>query len=232
MGIRHTIVLYTHDDMSDMWHIFFGQANKFLSNYRFIILTNKFNSSIPAYYNQIFYNEKDDYTSRLNYCLAKINVNVFLFIHEDMILIDEPKFNIIDKLFNYVESGIANSIKLIKVGKEFKKSKFDDLLVSNEFSKFSIQPTVISKKYFQKILSKVGKQNIWNFEYKVSKGRKDFMIDTKTERLRGKYHYDSEVFPYIATAINKGKWNFTEYQEELSLLFKEYNIDKNLRGII
>jgi hypothetical protein len=58
------------------------------------------------------------------------------------------------------------------------------------------------------------------------------MIDTETERLRGKYHYDSEVFPYIATAINKGKWNFSEYQEELSLLFKEYNIDKNLRGII
>lgn len=230
--MKKTIVLYTHDDMSDMWHIFFGQAKKYLSEFEFIILTNKFNSTIPQNYTQLYYNQNDVYTSRIFSCLMQINISVFLFIHEDMILINQPHLRIIDKLFHYVEDGYANSVKLIKVGSNFKKSPFDPILVSNEFSKFSIQPTIISKQYLQKILKRTGKLNIWDFEYRVLKGKKDYMIDTKSETLRGQYHYDSEVFPYIATAINKGKWNFSEYKVELSLLFKEYEINENLRGII
>jgi hypothetical protein len=40
------------------------------------------------------------------------------------------------------------------------------------------------------------------------------------------------VFPYIATAINKGKWNMSEYSKELDFLFKEYNVNPFERGIV
>ena len=43
-------------------------------------------------------------------------------------------------------------------------------------------------------------------------------------------HWDSKVYPYVATAIVKGKWNYSEYESELSSLHKEYNVDKNIRG--
>lgn len=232
MGIKRTILLYTHDDMSDMWHMFFGQSDKFLKDFNFIILTNKFNSNIPKHYTQLFYNEKDVYTNRLITCLEQVNVDVFLFIHEDMILMKEPNLPKIEKLFQYVEIGYANSIKLIRVGRFFTRSPFDCNLISNEFSKFSIQPTIISKIYLKKILHKAGKLNIWDFEYKIKRGKKDYMINPENQKLRGLYHYDSEVFPYIATAINKGKWNYSEYESELSELLTEYKIDKNLRGTI
>jgi hypothetical protein len=52
------------------------------------------------------------------------------------------------------------------------------------------------------------------------------------ERRRGIYHNDSSVFPYIATAINKGKWNYSEYEKELNTLFNIYNINPFERGII
>ena len=52
------------------------------------------------------------------------------------------------------------------------------------------------------------------------------------EKQRGIYHYDSLVFPYIATAINKGKWNMSEYSNELDKLFGEYNINPFERGIV
>ena len=50
------------------------------------------------------------------------------------------------------------------------------------------------------------------------------------EPKRGSNHHDSSVFPYIATAIVKGKWNCLEYRKELEPIFKNYNIDRYLRG--
>ena len=56
------------------------------------------------------------------------------------------------------------------------------------------------------------------------------------ELKRGNLNWDSDVFPYMSTAVhgsNHGKtgmWQTSLYGEELEPLFKKYNIDKNLRG--
>ena len=52
------------------------------------------------------------------------------------------------------------------------------------------------------------------------------------EPKRGIYHYDSYVFPIIATAITKGKWNVSEYKKELEPLLVEFNIDTSKRGCL
>jgi hypothetical protein len=44
-------------------------------------------------------------------------------------------------------------------------------------------------------------------------------------------HWDSSIFPYIATAIVKGKWNIGEYEKELKPILDEWNIDVNVRGV-
>ena len=44
-------------------------------------------------------------------------------------------------------------------------------------------------------------------------------------------HYDSEIVPYIASALVKGKWNMSEYSKELIPLIDKYNININERGI-
>lgn len=49
-----------------------------------------------------------------------------------------------------------------------------------------------------------------------------FIIMAK--KKRGMSHYDSSIWPYIATAIVKGRWNFSEYPNELKYLFDEYSI--------
>jgi hypothetical protein len=51
------------------------------------------------------------------------------------------------------------------------------------------------------------------------------------EREREACIYDSLVFPYVATAINKGKWNLNEYHPELNPMFEEYNINPFERGM-
>jgi len=44
-------------------------------------------------------------------------------------------------------------------------------------------------------------------------------------------HHDSSIYPYIATAVVKGKWNLSEYKNELLPLLNEHNIVIENRGI-
>jgi hypothetical protein len=48
--------------------------------------------------------------------------------------------------------------------------------------------------------------------------------------MRGDFHWDSHVYPYFATAVVKGKWDFQCYPKKLKSLLDEYNIDPAVRG--
>ena len=102
---------------------------------------------------------------------------------------------------------------------------------------FSVQPTICNSDKLKNIFS-LFDCNIWDFENQVStaclhfKYINCFMASTSLDIKRGLFHYDSNIFPYIATAIVKGKWNYSEYKNELDILFNEYKINKYERGTI
>ena len=231
MGIELPIVVYTHTDMKDVWPIFFGQFKKYIDGYKVYVAVNKQDDSIPSDYVQLVYDETKQYTERWKEILPQIKEDIILFLHEDMILFDKPKFDYLEKYYSYVKNGDVNSIKLILAGESFAECTIDKTLFYNEYSKFSIQPTIVTKEVFLTTLDSVGKLNIWEFEQAIQPTGRDFMVGIGGEKKRGLYHYDSLVFPYIATAINKGKWNYYEYQKELDLLFTEYEINPFERGI-
>ena len=52
------------------------------------------------------------------------------------------------------------------------------------------------------------------------------------EPKRGMHHYDSKIYPYIATAVVKGKWNLTDYPQELIKILNKNNINVDKRGKI
>lgn len=230
--IKRSIVVYTHTDMADVWDPFFSRLNQYMHFCRVYVFVNKKDDRIPKEYIQITYDDTKKYTERLKECLLKIDEYVFLFIHEDMILYSTPDYGKLQKYYTYVEHKSVDSIKLIYCGDgNGIKASCDDTLVFNDFAKFSIQPTIIRKDILLQIASNVGALNIWDFENAIVGSGMDFMAFNGTESKRGMYHYNSFVFPYIATAINKGKWNMTEYSNELDVIFEEYNINPFERGI-
>lgn len=230
MGIDLPIVVYTHTDMKDIWPMFFGQLKKYVSDTKIYVAVNQ-NDSYLSDYVQITYDDTKKYTERWKQILPQISENIILFLHEDMILFDSIKPDYIKKYFTYIKNGEANSIKLILAGDVFTQSEFDVTLVQNEYSKFSIQPTIVSKEVFEITLDTTGNLNIWEFEQAVLPTGRDYMVRIGGEKKRGIYHYDSLVFPYTATAINKGKWNYNEYQKELDEFFTEYKLNPFERGI-
>lgn len=231
MGINLPIVVYTHTDMKDVWPIFFGQLKKYIGDIKVYVAVNEEVSELSDYI-QIIYNDSKKYTERLKEILPKISDEVVLFLHEDMILFNKPNFDLLDEYFIYVKNKKVDSIKLILAGETFSESHIDSSLVYNEYSKFSIQPTIVTKDIFINILNNVNDLNIWEFERAIVGNNKNCMVRIGGEIKRGLYHYDSLVFPYIATAINKGKWNYSEYKKELDELFAEYEINPFERGFV
>jgi hypothetical protein len=131
-------------------------------------------------------------------------------------------------------------IRLIQGGKfisiPFPGKKFNNLNRISRLSPwiFSLQPSLWSRSAIIKVLRKHKGQTIWEFEKKAQwTFRKSFLgAGTIKENLAkiGLSHRQSKIYPYIATAIFKGKWNFSEYGAELDQLLKEYKIDPHTRG--
>ena len=230
MGISVPIIVYTHTDMKDIWPMFFGQLKKYVGDTKIYVAVNEDDSQLSDY-KRIIYDDTKEYTERWKDVLEQIEEETFMFMHEDMILFDKLNFQILEKYIGYINDEILDSVKLILAGDTFDQWPIDNTLVSNQYSKFSIQPTITRKNVFKQKVNGVTPSNIWQFEEAITATDRDFMVKIGGERKRGLYHYDSLVFPYIATAINKGKWNLIEYQNELNPMFEEYNINPFERGM-
>jgi hypothetical protein len=234
-------VVYTHSDYSDVWPAFFGQLEKhlgpFKSNYVFVDRESK---GIPSHFQQIIYDETKSYTDRLIECLARIPANTILFQHEDMILFRTPRAASLVELIEELDCENPRFVaaKLVSGG------LFAHLPISRQkgFRKiwagspwiFSIQPTLWNKSSLEQLLGLHLNQSIWEFETKAQKSVRKLrfgIISPKRSRSkRGKYHWDNNIYPVISTAISKGKWVFSEYEQELSLITETYSIDPDLRG--
>jgi len=232
------LLLYTHTDCKDVWIIFFNQINQYLPNLEKIIFVNENDESIPNDYRKIFYDDKLSYTKRVSQCLNQIETEMILFMHEDMILFDKPDYEKINKFIELINKNEADFIKLIKV--DFggdKKELHPNLIKTPRDLMFSIQPTICKSDKLKNIFSLFDCSG-WDFEKKVTAACLHFsyincfMASTETDKKRGSFHYDSNIFPYIATAIVKSKWNYSEYKNELDILFDKYKISKENRGVV
>tara|TARA_R100000152_G_C6782005_1_gene217957 strand:+ start:6123 stop:6824 length:702 start_codon:yes stop_codon:yes gene_type:complete len=226
------LIVYTHSDMEDVWEMFFCQLEKYLPNFKTYVCLDKATDRINSKYKQVIYDDTQPYTERWKSILPQIEEEVILFLHEDMVLIGEPNLKDLEKFYNYIDRDEAKTIKLIFAGSGCQYSSLDRNLVTNEHCKLSIQPTILKKETFSKILNSVEALNIWQFESAMPSTGKDYMVRYGTEPKRGSVHFDSLIFPYIATAITKGKWLYSEYPKELEALWKEYNITQEKRGTV
>lgn len=225
-------LLYTHTDYSDVWKPFLHRFRKYFPTAEIYFCVNKTEQEVPANTIPVYYDSSKTYTERLLQCIDQIGSETVLFIHEDMILYDIPLYSNLENYMEYVSSKKAHSIKLIPVGTIIGRPELDNTLVHTTCSKFSIQPTIIHTDSLLELIKEVGQVSIWEFEAMIKQRDTDYVSYIGTEAKRGAYHFDSKVFPYIATAIVKGKWNFSEYPNELTEILAEYSIDKEVRGVV
>lgn len=248
------IVLYSHSDYSDIWPSVFTLLKKYHSDrYIYFIVDDKcntiekcqdaiLNKNINITYDfleikeqlKIYtYNPDLVYSNRLQQVFENnFFPDYYIFMHEDMLPINYSDNEKLKYCTNILNDNNIDFIKLIRVGDDQDMKKFYDNLVYSKWSKFSIQPTICKHSSFKNRISNINK-NIYDLELSQKEYITDLMYIDNTEIKKGKYHYDSKIFPYIATAIVKGKWNYLEYANELTELVNQgiLNIyDINKRG--
>lgn len=233
---------FTHSDCKDIWPAYFGETKKFLkSNMPHYVCVDRKDPALPEYVRPLLYNPADPYPKRLHSCLEQLrDYEIVFFDHEDMFLYAEPNYEDLLAYYHLIQEKKLDHIRLIKGGFNFSK-KVTGVPTLRQFSLlskwiFSIQPSFWRRTVLMKVLEENLFCNIWDLERRSQKAVKKLRLkaaysQTPRAKRRGWFHFDNTVYPYIATAIGKGKWNFSEYQEELGKVFSEYNIDPNVRGI-
>jgi hypothetical protein len=233
---------FTHTDCIDVYRIYRSQMDQFfprgLIEDAFILS----NDEHLDYDNHVLrYDDTDAYPTRLAHGLLQLKdlgFDTIFFDHEDMFLYAAPDIEELEKYKKIMANKDYAHIRLIKGGRCLSRrdrktpSLYRFLKVSPWI--FSIQPSFWNLDCLLQILQKNRNCNIWELEeisQKIVKKMPDkFAFSHRNGLRRGQYHFDNDVYPYIATAVGKGKWNFSEYGNELSKLLEAHGINKNDRG--
>jgi hypothetical protein len=213
------LIVYTHTDVNWVLPFWFKQTDKYMKDYEKILFINNPNSIDRNDYKIIQYDDRKTYRYRVLDCLSFLDDNeVVMFNHEDMFLYDLPDYDKLNEIITLVENDLVHLVKLLRNGDILEQYNGYDYLFHNKFG-FSIQPTIIKVKTLKRIFSEIYGNTIWEFEHNTMNLINNwglvnlFIYDNKPKR--GSNHWDSGIYPYVATAVVKGKWN-DEYYEILS----------------
>ena len=179
-------------------------------------------------------------------CIGEVKEEYCIFISEDYILYDRPDADCISRYIEILdEYKYLSFIRLLK-GMSFNEPNFknhkDLYELSNVLPYFYSQSAALWRVDDLSAIFKAGpdlhiagENEDQQFEVAANRTCQELgmrgLYCYHGEPKRGIYHYDSVVFPHIATAIIKGKWNLSEYPDKLTPLLEKHNIDPTKRGI-
>ena len=227
-------VTYTNSKCSDIWPMYFGQLLKH-SHYSGYVLSDIVTGAYPEQKFVKYENRKPYYIHWLK-ALDIIGEEYFIYMQDDFILYADVNFSAMENYLNFLENNREYSfVRLIKSGIFPEESIGGGLYaVKSDFLNiFAMQATIWRKRDFARIYENA-KCRKWTDEERCIRICRKLGIKGayayNGESKRGTAHWDSGVFPYIATALIKGKWNFGEYEKELKPLLEKYKIDAGQRG--
>jgi len=236
---KFRVVVYSHSDYQDVLAPSLARLETY--NINPIILYDRISPKLPAATEYIPYNDSLTYRERVSSSLKKIDWEEYvLFMHEDFILYGQPDWKRLDVYMDMLESTPMSFVRLLKCGEiggdpnRFWKGLHHFPEESNHI--FAIQASIWKREKLIEVYEKTPGNTIWDFEENAQaychENNIHGMFHYNGENKRGLVHWDSNVWPYMATAVLKGKWNMSEYREELLELFSEHDIDPMVRGIV
>lgn len=227
---------------SDAWPIYFGQLNKFFPReIKKYLFTDHVDKEYTDNMDVVTYDNNDSYRNQFLNCLKQVNEEYIIYNSEDYVLYDRVNVEEIEMVISVLNNDQSyDFVKFIR-GPEFTYPYSISYPFLNSIDRadnnfFAQQASLWRTKSLIKVFEA---SNYSNGRMQQEPGgsaicRKlgigGLQYFTGKEYKRGKYHYDSLIYPCIATAIVKGRWNTLEYKEYLEPMFAEYGIDKSIRG--
>ena len=238
------MVVWSHSTYSDLWPMFFGQLKENAPFFKKTLLVEKKVDFDYSGIDVIVNDENLPWCQRLINCLEKIDEKYIVWMLEDFIIYDTVDIRDIARIKNFLENTCYSQVKLLRAGidggDEVEKNIYE-IPRDNKYL-YSLNATVWKKEDLIKLFKNYRPDKLFGaFEIEASKICRKLGIYgcyhyVQNERKIG-LHYDSSVFPHVMSAIKGGcvgkrpSWNMSQYRNELNVLLKKYNIDKNVRGV-
>lgn len=249
-----SIVVNTNSGYKDIWPMFFGQFEKYdLNRFKTYVFVDEGDYPELSDYNLLYYDKNQCFRDQYLSCIKQVPEEIVLTLNDDYVIYSDPPKYIIDfsVLIKYIDilRDNKNNYSFIRFTytdiEQLNKSNLSNTLYEipfyskNLFSQIaSIWDTRMLEKIYQTgpglyIGSRGDKEG--HFEEKANQTCMSLgiqgLVHYHNEKKRGIVHFDCDFFPYIASSLVKGKYNLSEYKEELEPLIKQYKIDINKRGI-
>jgi hypothetical protein len=244
MRTKLALVIDSTFKYSDVWKPYFGQLKKFFpSDIKKYLITDKIGDFNFENLTPIYYSNNDSYRNQLLNSLKQIDEKYILYNSEDYILYNsvniEEILYCIDILENDDKYDFIKYIKGPETTFNYSENHPNIKIIDPSHWNFFAQQASLWKtesliKIFENSPQSNGRmqQEPGGSEICRKLGIGGLQYNTGNEIKKGIHHYDSLVFPCIATAVNKGRWNTSEYGDVLYNIFKEYEINPNIRGEI
>lgn len=233
-------VTYTTSKYADVWPIYFGQLDEHLNGIKSYVLSD-FGSSQKFDFKDHTVIEHDDakeYWHQYVEALDQIEEPYIIYCQEDFFLYADVNRDLLQKAVDFLENNDYDYVRLIRCGyntplKEHVKDNFFEVDMATQDA-FSMQTTLWKKGRMRQLYTHVASQKwleseAWNVGARQVKIKGVFTWNGEPQV--GKFHYDSVIWPYVCTGINKGQWNMDEYPEIMNGLVTKYNVDTSIRGI-
>jgi len=234
-----TLFTYTHSNCKDIWPIYFDLLDKHAPEFSSIVASNQISDN---YKNHKFVEYKDE-----NYCqeiadIVENNVKTeyMIYMQEDFFLYDSVNKEELKYITDFLDETIVSYVRLIKCGDITQipiKEKIYWVQIPdqphNSITSVSFQPTLWKTKDFVQVYRNTPYTRFQEgIEFAMAMNKLNYYATYyfNNEPKRGMMHWDSSIFPYIATAIVKGKWNVSEYKKELMAILNKYSVNPLLRG--
>ncbi len=240
-----SIVVNTTSKNKDAWKMFYGQIAKHFPE-RVAVYTFSDIPSDDFIGETLLYDKKLKFRSQFLSCIKKITEDYCIFISEDYVLYDDVDIESLEYLRNVLsENSDLSFIRLFKgisPQENLYKNSSDLFELYNTDPYFYSQSAALWRtRDLEKIFENgpnlhiAGQGGNDHFELGAQQTCRDLGLKGlyyhNNEPKRGIYHYDCSIFPHVATALVKGKWNLSEYYKELMPLLIEYQINSSDRGI-
>lgn len=232
-------VFYSHDSLKWIWPAFVGELNKYFpvecKKYFIVNQSDDLNNDFDfPEFEIIEYSDDQPYAFRLLESLSQIKEEFILIHHEDMIFYDDVDMDQFEYYLDILKENKQFAyIKLLRGGlsamppQEFASGIY--YVQDDEAYRYAVQPAIWRKSDLERVLTFCITNNIYQLEEAASQ----YMAQSKMQSLfaynqddpkRGMYHWDNTKYPYIATALVKGRWNDSEYDIEIENLKREYDL--------
>ena len=240
--VEFCYVIYSHSSFSDCWAMAVNQAIENLpQNCKKICLISEDSKETNDRFYQfgfknvqlITYNAESKYTERLIEVFTEISkeFNLCYFVHEDMPLISKVDEIYLNTLLHFMNNSNEFYIKLVDTSyvdqKEVHES-FPGLVKNMGGYSISVQASLMKLDHMIPFLVNFH-QDIYGYEQLCTRSNFNFSA-VQGSRKVGKYLLFNDLFPHISTAISKGKWCTSEWNNEIKILVEKYDIDLSIRG--